>query len=70
MALAFAAAAAPAGATGTGLIFVSNEKSHDISVLDPQSLEIVKSIPTSRRPRDMKFNADKRSSTSPAGTTT
>ena len=48
--LALAAFAAPAQAAGTGLIFVSNEKSHEIVVLDPD-YEIVKRIETSRRPR-------------------
>src|SRR5690606_10313867 len=49
------AAAVPAMAAGTGLIFVSNEKSHEVVVLD-QNYEIVKRIETSRRPRDMHFN--------------
>ena len=47
-----------ASAAGTGLIFVSNEKSHEVVVLDP-TYQIVKRIETSRRPRDMHFNADK-----------
>ncbi len=46
----------PAHAKETGLIFVSNEKSDSISVIDPKSLEVVKIIKTSRRPRDMEFN--------------
>ncbi len=49
----------PAVAKGTGLIFVSNEKSHTITVIDPKSLEIIKEIKTSRRPRDMEFNRAK-----------
>src|SRR3954467_10951111 len=49
--------ATPAVATGTGLIFVSNEKSDEVIVFD-SSLKQVKSIPTSRRPRDMHFNHD------------
>lgn len=46
----------PLHAKETGLIFVSNEKSNSISVIDPKSLEVVKIIKTSRRPRDMEFN--------------
>ncbi len=49
--------AAPAFAKGTGLIFVSNEKSNEVIVFD-QNFNKVKSIPTSHRPRDMHFNAD------------
>ena len=55
-ALLLAALVVPAQAAGTGLVFVSNEKSHEIVVLD-SSYEIVKRIETSRRPRDMHFNA-------------
>jgi len=47
----------PAAATDTGLIFVSNERSDDIYVLS-SDYEVVKKIETSRRPRDMRFNAD------------
>ncbi|MBI4923516.1 MAG: PQQ-dependent catabolism-associated beta-propeller protein [Devosia nanyangense] len=46
----------PAVAAGTGLIFVSTEKGNEIVVLD-KDYTIVKRIPTSRRPRDMHFNA-------------
>jgi len=46
----------PAEATGTGLVFVSNEKSNEVVVYD-QSFNRVKAISTSRRPRDMHFNA-------------
>ena len=45
----------PVHAKETGLIFVSNEKSDSVSVIDPRSLEVVKIIKTSRRPRDMEF---------------
>ncbi len=45
-----------ATAKDTGLIFVSNEKSHSIMVIDPKSFTVVQEIKTSRRPRDMKFN--------------
>lgn len=59
--LALTASAALPGAaraTGTGLIFVSTEKGNEVVVLDP-GLSIVKRIATSRRPRDMHFNAAK-----------
>src|SRR5215471_17371361 len=49
---------APAGAKDTGLIYVSNEKSNNIVVVDPKTGNVVKDIPVSRRPRDMHFNAD------------
>src|SRR5690606_39180845 len=48
----------PAFSAGTGLVFVSNEKTHNITVLDPKDYSIVKWIETSRRPRDMRFNND------------
>src|ERR1700689_3627876 len=48
----------PAEAKDTGLIYVSNEKSNNILVIDPKTYKIVGDIPTSRRPRDMHFNAD------------
>ena len=46
-------------AKDTGLIFVSNEKSHEIIVIDPETYEIIKSIKTSKRPRDLEWNSDK-----------
>ncbi len=46
-------------AKNTGLIFVSNEKTHDLTVIDPETLEVINSIPTSKRPRDMHFNEDR-----------
>lgn len=59
-AVAFATAVSvlPAWASGTGLIFVSTEKGNEVVVLD-QEHNVVKRIETSRRPRDMHFNADK-----------
>src|SRR6218665_195443 len=48
----------PALAAGTGMSFVSTEKGNEVVVLD-QALNVVKRIETSRRPRDMHFNADK-----------
>ena len=47
----------PAVAAGTGLVFVSNEKSNEIVVYD-KNFDRVASIPTARRPRDMHFNLD------------
>jgi PQQ-dependent catabolism-associated beta-propeller protein len=52
-------AADVATAAGTGYIFVSNERTHNVLVFDPASdYQIVKDIPTSRRPRDMHLNPD------------
>jgi DNA-binding beta-propeller fold protein YncE len=48
----------PAAAKDTGLIFVSNEKTNNIVVIDPASFKIVKEIKTARRPRDLHFSAD------------
>ena len=41
-----------------GLIFVSNEKTNNIIVIDPKTNKVVKDLKTSRRPRDMHFSAD------------
>ena len=49
---------ASAEAKDTGLIYVSNEKSNNIIVIDPKTYKIVNDIPVSRRPRDMHFNVD------------
>lgn len=50
-----------AGAKDTGYVFVSHEKTNNIAVIDPkQDYKIIKWIPTSHRPRDMKFRADRR----------
>ena len=51
--------AAGADAAGTGYIFVSNEMDNTVSVIDGQSFEIVKTIPTGQRPRDMRWSIDK-----------
>jgi len=48
----------PAQAKDAGLIYVSNEKSNNIIVLDPKTYKIVNDIKVSRRPRDMHFSAD------------
>src|SRR6266446_2716793 len=52
-------APAPSHAKNTGLIFVSNEKTNNLIVLDPKTYQIVKDIKVSRRPRDMHFSADR-----------
>ena len=59
-ALSFALLASmPASAAGTGYVFVSNERTHNILVFDPANdYALVADIATSRRPRDMKFNQD------------
>src|ERR1700692_623926 len=50
---------AHANARGTGYVFVSNEKTNNIAVIDPkQDYRVIKWIETSRRPRDMQFHAD------------
>ena len=50
-----------ASAKGTGYVFVSNEKTNNIAVLDPkQDYKIIRWIPTSHRPRDMKFGDNRR----------
>jgi DNA-binding beta-propeller fold protein YncE len=56
--LAGLAIAGPAAAAGTGLIFVSNEKSSTISVLTADG-ELVETIETCARPRGMLFSADR-----------
>lgn len=50
-----------ASAKDTGYVFVSNERTNNIAVIDTkQDYQIIKWIPTSRRPRDMKFHDDHR----------
>ena len=56
LAAAFVAAALPAFAKDTGLIFISLERGNQVVVLNPDLTEN-KRIDTSRRPRDMHFNA-------------
>jgi PQQ-dependent catabolism-associated beta-propeller protein len=46
-------------AKGTGRIFISNERDHTVTVLDGETLEVIKVIPVGRRPRDMQWNDDK-----------
>jgi len=52
------AAAPPAHAKGTGLIFVSNEKTNNLTIIDPKTYQVVRDLKVCRRPRDMHFNAD------------
>ena len=47
-----------ASAKGTGLVFVANEKSNTITILDADH-KVVKSFPTCGRPRGMHFTADR-----------
>lgn len=47
-----------AAAKDTGLIFVSNEKSNNVIVLD-KAYKLVKDLKVSRRPRDMHLNAER-----------
>src|SRR5215831_5461179 len=57
--IAFVAAPPSAGLTrNTGLIFVSSERTNSLVIVDPETKRIVKSLKTSRRPRDMHFNTD------------
>src|ERR1700716_3535306 len=59
LALALAAfAPAKTHAKDTGLIFVSNEKTNNLIIIDPKTYQVVKDLKISRRPRDMHFNAD------------
>lgn len=48
-------------AAGTGYVFVSNERSDTVTVIDPAKDDrIVKRIATSQRPRDMHFSLDRK----------
>ena len=59
--IACVALSTDAGAKGTGYVFVSHEKTNNIAVIDPrQDYKIIKWIPTSRRPRDMKFRDNRK----------
>src|SRR5437764_1634748 len=57
--LTIALFSAQARGRDTGLIFVSNEKTNNLIVLDPLTYQLVKDIKVSRRPRDMHFSADR-----------
>ena len=50
---------APAFGAGTGYIFVSNEGSNTVSVIDGENFAVIKTIETGEHPRDMRWNADK-----------
>ncbi len=52
-------AAGAAGAAGTGYIFVSNEGDDTVTVLDGETFETIRTVPTGQRPRDMRWNAGK-----------
>ncbi len=58
VALLVVGAPAPAGAAGTGYLFVSSEKDNLVTVLDGRSLDKVQDIPTGDRPRGMRFSPD------------
>lgn len=58
--ISFSTAAFAAERDPSQLIFVSNEKSHTVSVLKRDAFEVVATIETSRRPRDMNFSHDRR----------
>ena len=49
-ALAVAPIGHSARAVGTGRIYISHEKSHDLAILDGTSFNVIKRIKTSRRP--------------------
>ena len=42
------------------MVFVSNEGSDTITIIDSNKLEIIKTISTGGRPRDMRISPDKR----------
>src|ERR1700690_470038 len=45
-------------AKDTRLLFVSNERTNNLIIIDPRTNKVVKDLRTSRRPRDMHFSAD------------
>ncbi len=58
-AMTLSGAILPADAAGTHYVFVSNERTNNILVYDPNNnMALVKDLATSRRPRDMQFNSD------------
>src|SRR5205085_8718852 len=59
-------APAPSGVRGPGVqahvrIYVSNERSNDVSVIDPSSNRVVATIPVGKRPRGIQVTRDNRS---------
>jgi YVTN family beta-propeller protein len=56
-----AAAASEAGAKSAGVrVYVSNERSNDISVIDAASRRVVATIPVGKRPRGIRVSRDNR----------
>jgi PQQ-dependent catabolism-associated beta-propeller protein len=52
---------AKVSAKGTGLVFVSNEQTNNVAVIDPKKdYKIIDWIATSQRPRDMHFDGEHR----------
>src|SRR5271170_1126220 len=45
-------------AKDTGFLFISNERTNNLIIIDPKTNKVVKDLRTSRRPRDMHFSAD------------
>ena len=46
---------APAAQAATGLAYVSSEKDHALTIIDPKAMAVVGTIPTCKRPRHMQF---------------
>ena len=46
----------PAFADGTGNIFVSNESDNTVSVINGETFEVIKTVHTGERPRDMRWH--------------
>jgi YVTN family beta-propeller protein len=57
-AMLLVAASSGSLAKDTRLVFVSNERTNNLIIIDPKTNTVVKDLKTSRRPRDMHFNAD------------
>ena len=57
--IAFLAWSVAPQAAGTGYIFVSNESDDTVTVIDGGSFEVVRTIATGDRPRDMRFSPDR-----------
>jgi YVTN family beta-propeller protein len=64
------AASSRGSAKDTGPVFVSNENTNNIIVIDPKTYKVVKDLKTSRRPRDMLSARTTRSFMSLAAMTT
>ncbi len=59
MAAGLALPAASAVAEPTGYLFISSENDNAVSVLDGKTYDLVRSVPTGERPRDMKLSPDR-----------